>query len=152
MTYHFLGSLFSLAVVTWVFTYRWCFVLKGILHGLLECLWSGCWDSLAFIYWLPACLPGLGSLLADFGHARCWFFNPPHVLLLHWRRCVPGVIFESFFLTLFCGKFKRLVMLSCLNHSLFSIDVIIYRVVLDLRLATSAFSFKFAQLRGVLGS
>lgn len=42
-------------------------------------------------------------------------------------------------------------MLSSLIYILFSVDTVIYEVVSDLKLASSAFSFKPSQLRGVLG-
>lgn len=42
-------------------------------------------------------------------------------------------------------------MLSSLIYILFSVDAVIYKVVSDLKLASSAFSFKPSQLRGVLG-
>lgn len=62
------------------------------------------------------------------------------------------IVCGSFCLALFCGKFGNPVMLSSLILQAFFVDVVIFQVVSNLRLANSAFGFKPSQLRGVFDS
>ena len=114
-TYSFSSFFFSLAVLRWIFGYQWCLVLKRILHDLPTCLWSSCWDSWhLFIDYLQ-----VYSIWVHFwrilGTQDVGFFTlpPPLMFCFSIGGSVPllWVIFESFFLVLFYGKFGRLVML-----------------------------------------
>ena len=115
-----LGFPFSPTIVAWVFGYWWCFLLERLLHGLSMCLWPS-YCFLTLIYWLPT-TARFGSFLADFGYKRFFYPPPPPMLCFFIGDGVPllGVIFESSYLALFCGKFGRLVMLlgSIYNLSL----------------------------------
>lgn len=62
------------------------------------------------------------------------------------------IVCGSFYLALFCGKSGKPVMLSSLILQAFFVDVVIFQVVSNLRLANSAFGFKPSQLRGVFDS
>ena len=62
------------------------------------------------------------------------------------------IVCGSFCLALFCGKSEKPIMISSLILQAFFVDVVIFQVVSNLRLASSAFGFKLSQLRRVFGS
>lgn len=80
-------------------------------------------------------------------------FSTPRVMLLHWQQCAPFQSHLLAFLPSFIlWQVWKVRNAFRFNSSSFFVDAIIYQVVVNLRLANSAFGFKPSQLKEFLGS